>query len=361
MTQTLFLYLSTAIVTAWLFQRAGNHESSKRWSNLWLAAAVALPTAVSGLRWGIGSDYFQYLDAFVLIREGGIPRFSAEFGFVALNSVLAVAGFGPRSILVVSALITVAFVAAALMARRDIMTLGFGALTFMLMFYQSGFNTVRMMLAVSVVLYNFINIERRRPVRYLIFGVLAASFHLSAWVMLPLYIPLSRGLGRWGTLGRVSAYAIAILASINIDSLIRIFVGISGLSYYEAFSSATSTDVEWQLWRVLLFVPLIIPGLISYRDCVEVDRRFPDYLSILVVGVIVTLLAYRDFSFVDRVGQYFLISAVLVVPVYVVAFRKAKNYFGIYILTLYLIGFWFVYYVLLNSHQTVPYRSILQF
>lgn len=329
--------------------------------NPWLAAAIALPSAVSGLRWGIGSDYFQYLNAFVLIRDGGIPRFSAEFGFVALNAMLAAAGFGPRSILVASSLITMSFVAAALMSKRDVFPLGFGALAFMLLFYQSSFNTIRMMLAVSIVLYNFTNIEKRRPGRFAVFGILAASFHLSAWLMLPLYILLNHGPGRWGVLGRSGLYLTAIVASLNADSLIAGFVAVTGLSYYEGFSSALGTEIEFPLWRVLLFVPLIVPGVLGYRECIEVDRRYPDYFSILVIGVIVTLLAYRDLSFVDRVSQYFLATSVLVVPVYVQAFSRARNYFAVYLFTLYLAAFWVIYYIYLNSHETLPYRSIVSF
>lgn len=360
MTFSILLYLSTALTTAWLFQKAGEHENRNPW-NAWLASAISLPSAVSGLRWGIGSDYFQYLDSFVLIRGGGVPRFSAEFGYVALNSLLATAGFGPRSVLVASAFVTMSFVAAALMARREIAPLGFGALTFMLLFYQSSFNNVRMMLAVAVVLYNFSNMENRRPGRYLAFGILAASFHLSALIMLPLYILYVRGFGEWSIGVRAGVYGLVILGSLNFDVAIEAFVAITGLSYYENYSQTADAAIGLPVWRVFLFVPLIVPGLLGYRECSKIDAYFRQYFSVLIIGVLITLLAYRDSSFVDRVGQYFLIASVFVVPVYFRALLAARNYAGAYVFFLYLVFYWVVYYVVLNSHQTMPYRSVLQF
>lgn len=360
MTISILLYLSTAVTTAFLFQRAGKREGLRPW-NFWLLSAIGLPTVVSGLRWGIGSDYFQYLDAFVLIRGGGVPRFSVEFGFVGLNALLAFAGFGPRSILIASALVTMSFVAAALMARREIASPGFGALTFMLLFYQSSFNNVRMMLAVAIVLYNFTNIENRRLGRYVAFGILAASFHISALLVLPLYVLFVRGFGNWSIAARAGVYGLVILGSLNFDVVIEAFASITGLSYYENYSQAGGASLSLPLWRVVLFMPLVVPGLLGYRECRKVDSYFPRYFSVLTIGVLITLLAYRDSSFVDRFGQYFLVASVFVVPVYFRALRAARNYFGEYLLLLYLFLFWSIYYGTLNSHQTIPYRSVLQF
>ena len=64
---------------------------------------------------------------------------------------------------------------------------GLGFFIYLLLFYNTSLNVVRQGIAIPIILYSFKFIDDRKPVSYLLFVLIAGSFHISSIVVLPFY------------------------------------------------------------------------------------------------------------------------------------------------------------------------------
>lgn len=356
MIASIAVYLSVALVTSWLVHVAASGDPVT--SRVFAVSAVLLPAALAGLRKETGTDYNSYVDSFTLIAEGGVPRFSNEVGYVWLNSSLAQLGVGAQGVFFASSLITLSFVVKAILSHRQSIPAFYSMLTFMLLFYQSSFNMVRMMIATAIFVYNIENITARRPWRFVLLSLVAMLFHMSAAVTIPLYWLLARkNIASRKSVLLASSVAFLVLAA-NIDEILAFVATPAGLPYYENYVG-TDSGREFPFWQVFLYAPLVLPGLIAFRRYSAENRGFAVHFSLLLFAVLLPFVTFQDVKYLDRVGWYFLAASIFVVPVYLRSESRRGNAAGASALLMYLFAYWFVYYFYLNSHGTFPYLSIL--
>ena len=178
---TIVIYAITIITSCFAFYIAGEGQY-KLTRKIGIFFAIGITVMIAGIRYSIGTDYFSYIHGFDQIKAGFNVRWAGlEFGFYYLNLLLAKIGFNAQSIMFACSLITMCFISKALIIKRDIISVGFGALVFMLLFYQSSFNMVRLMLAVSIFLYNISNIENRKLFKFLFFHYLQQVSIFQRW------------------------------------------------------------------------------------------------------------------------------------------------------------------------------------
>lgn len=361
-TITVIIYLMTIIISTTAFYLAGKIRQKVGFI-ISMFFAIGTPVFIAGVRYSIGTDYFSYIDGFKRISFSQNIRWTdVEFGFAWLNLFLTRLGLGPQSIMFASSLIMFCFISKALLKKRDVISVGLGALTFMLLFYQASFNVIRLMIAISIFLYNITNVENRNLLKYLFFTVLAASFHITAIVTLPIYwlfgfIGIEKSLYKRLLLYMVSGLLIIYFNPIL--SWILLKLNITSLSYYENYIGNSDQSIGLGIKKIIIYLPLLIPGVFMFQKYKEQDRNFNIYYSLLVIGVIIKGLATFRLTYVDRIGDYFIIAAVMVIPVYIRVLKKNKNYLFITGIFFYLIYFWVYIYFIHQQHGTVPYQWIL--
>lgn len=358
---SIIIYLATILTTVCAFHVAGK---SRRKANRLIATyfAISIPVFLAGIRYATGTDYFSYIDEFERIRDGLESRISLEYGYIGLNILLSQLGLGAQSIMYAASLIMMCFVSKALLLRRRVIPVGVGALVFMLLFYQSSFNLMRMMIAVSIFLYNISNIENRKIFKFLLFTVLAASFHISALITAPLYWVFNSHLIEKSLLRKILLYGGVGLVIIYLNPILEWVVlafNFQSLSYYEKYIGVSDKSVSIAIKHVILYLPIIIPGAIMYKRCKKLDQNFHIYYYLVVIGVIITGLAVFKVTYIDRIANYFLIAAVMVVPVYMRIFKK-NNLILLYVgMICYLFLYWIYIYFIINNHGTNPFQWIL--
>lgn len=356
---TILIYAITIISSSFAFFIAGEGQY-KLTTKIAIFFAIGIPVLIAGIRYSIGTDYFSYIHGFEHIKEGLNVRWSGlELGFYYLNLLLAKMGFNAQTIMFACSLITMCFISKALIIKKDVISVGFGALVFMLLFYQSTFNIIRLMLAVSIFLYNISNIENRKLFKFLFFSLLAASFHISALTTIPLFwlLPLQKNSKKKYLL----FIGVCVLMIFFNPILERVLAAIdfTSFDYYKRYIGNSHKSIDIVIKGTILYLPILIPGALMYNRCQEQLKNFYIYYSLTLLGVIVTALGTFQVVYVDRISQYFLIASVIVIPVYVRVFLKNKNYLSFLATILYLILFWVVIYFIVENHGTVPYQWIL--
>ncbi len=361
MVGSFIIYFFGALLSSLVFDKT--RKIKRRYKrSIFFLIAISIPVLIAGVRYATGTDFFTYINGFERIKLGYDVRWAnLEFGFFGLNYLLGNIGLSAQSIMFASALVMMIFISKALYNKSETGIIGYGFLAFMLIFYQSSFNVIRLMIATSIFLYNIHNIEKRQFIRYFMLTIFASSFHITAIITLPLYwlfnaIKIERSWLRRGVVYFIIGVVIVFFSGI-LEYTISVF-NIDAMSYYAKYSSGEGRPISVALKILVLYIPLVIPGLVYYKKLKLQDKSFSINYSLVVIGIIVKVLATMQTTYVDRTAEYLLIASVMVIPTYMKLFSRDKNYL-FYLGTIsYLLMFWIYNYFIVLNHGTVPYNWI---
>lgn len=185
MVSSIIIYGCTALSTA-LFAEISTKAKEKVVRITAMLITLFIPAFLAGIRYGIGTDYFRYKLIFDNIRYGYVTRH--EIGYGLINYFVGLIGGNIQTVFFIVSFLTILFVYLTLYDLKDKISLGIGMLVFMLLYYQMSFNVVRQVLAMSVSMFSIRFIYKRQLMKFLIFVLLATSFHLSSMVIVPFFL-----------------------------------------------------------------------------------------------------------------------------------------------------------------------------
>lgn len=360
--ESFMIYLFTIIVSSFALELR-NKTQNKVIMKLSILLAIGVPVLIASIRYSIGVDYFTYLNGFEQIKLGGTVRWDGlEKGFVFLNLMLANLGLKSQSIMFASSFMTIYFIYKALLNKRDNISVGFAVLTFMLLFYQSSFNIMRMMIALSIFLYNIKNIEKRNLFKYLFFSMFAASFHISALVTIPFYWLYNFFIFDKSYIRKFFIYVSISLLIIYFNDILEYILSnfnLQSLNYYSNYIGSSNKSISIAIKKAILYLPILLPGIIINKELKQLDKNYQLYYSFVLIGTIIAVCSVFKANYVDRISLYFIIATVILIGMYMKVFIRDKNYLACLLIICYLFLYWIYVYFIVKDHGTVPYQWIL--
>ena len=293
---------------------AGRHQGGmtrQQARNLWVCVGIyVVLSALSACRTASGNDYWVYTNMFNLISQG--RHVSSEFGFNALVRFMqfffGTEGYSYLPIFGLFSLLTVYFFLRAIYEQGSWF---FGSLFLFLVngYYFSSFNSVRYYLVLAIALYSIKYVLRREYLKFILWILVAASFHKSVLVVIPLYLGadwLARiRLKRWHyVLGALLALSLVFGRDIYRAILFRIY------PYYE---NSMFDTVDYSLTNIGKCVGTLILSLFSYKAVLREDRRDRFYFFLNLGG----LVLYTCGAFipeVSRVAYYLIVPQIFLIP-----------------------------------------------
>ena len=309
------------------------------------------------------SMYFTYFSAISSSVKNNWALFGFEYGYRALNVVIAKLGLGYNALQLVTTLLVIyAFWRIINKYSKDksiswILFLALGI-------YAQTFNIVRQMCALAFVLLGLIRLNDKKYIKFIFFVLFACLFHKSAILTL-VFIPLSLiplntiTISIYGLLSvGMSILFIPTLKFINKVFNVNLFWYV--ISEVEEFHTlASTTDVLFTIGLLFVFVLLFY----AKKHLITSDNKKENslYLSLFFVVPLVRMLgAYIMYpSLAQRVTPYFFFSILILVPTYLQAikrydykyYRIARN--GVIILAL---VYMFFLYAVKVSNGVMPYE-----
>ena len=160
---------------------------------LFTIIGLATPILLVGLRQGVGTDYAAYVYMFNEFSQISLqnlitmPENSIELGFYAIIQLSWLLTRDYTLMFGASAMLTVCF--AYLGIKRLVPRyLPIAFFLYLLVLMPSSMNLVRQGIAMSVIIFAISYIIRGNVYKYIACVLVAASFHTSALIMLPLYM-----------------------------------------------------------------------------------------------------------------------------------------------------------------------------
>lgn len=314
-----------------------------------LLAMVVFTILFIGLRWEVGGDWINYLDIFDLIRyrEFSQGLWKQDPGYGLLNWVVARAGFEIWAVNLVCAILFVWGMTKFARRQPNPWMVFVVAVPYLIIVVAMGY--VRQGVAIGFILAGIAVLDRGM-LRFLVYMALAASFHKSAVVVLPL-VALSAKQNRVVTAGIGVASAVLLyylFVQASVDKLMT--------NYVEASLTSQGAGI-----RVAMNLPPAMLFLLFQKRFVidEQQRKLWRNFSLAALAALAMLAMTDATTAVDRLALY-------LIPLQMFVLARAPFAFGAggvasFPLTLAIIAYsatiqfvWLTYAA--NSEFWIPYQ-----
>ena len=288
-------------------------------NSLSLLAIFTILFLLSALRMEVGNDYETYVDTFHEIYVGGYVV--TEPLFNAVVKLLYVLSGGENYLLVfgVFAFVTIWIFLKAMYELSEDFPLAF-FLFMTLGIYFRTFNTVRYYFVLAITLYSFRYIFRKEYVKFLLLIILAAFFHKSVLVVIPIYFIANMNWKKW----HVAVLSIGAAAMVLCQDLIMKIALELYPSYKDTIYLQTETGLAGNLMSILRCGAVLALGVLCYKETWKENRKNQIYIKLNFLA----LLLYVCGSFlplVGRIGYYLITCQILLIPSILGSIKNKKK------------------------------------
>ena len=269
---------------------------------------------VAACRYRVGNDYGRYEEYFYNIWYGFIVP--TEGGFNAAVKMMQHL-FGKEAYLVFFAVFS--FVTVFLMLKA-IYVLGrnFAFSFFLFMsfgYYYQSLNTVRYYIALAAAMYAISYIHRKEYLKFILIVLLAATFHKSVLIVIPVYL-LANCRWKWWQTMILTAFAASafLLEDIYLKVILYLYPTYRDTMYLEGGTSYIN------IVRCVLVLAFCIA---FYRENWRMDKQLMLYFRLNIAA----LMLYVCGSFlpeVSRIGAYLTVTQVFLLPGVAGSIRNVK-------------------------------------
>lgn len=283
-----------AVFAAGAVQFESRHQADRR-SAMLLGFAALLPLVMIGFRYQVGGDWEPYLQIFDDTRylDFGGAIADDDPGYTVLNWLAKSVG---AEIWLVNLLCAILFCWGLVTFCKEQPSpwLAFVmAVPYLIIVVAMGY--ARQGVAIGLIMAAIVAWDRGKLIRFVLCIGVAATFHKTAVVVLPL-IALSSTKNRFITGAGVLIFAVLLYQSFlseSVDRLIRNYVDTG----YSSQGAAIRVSMN------------IVPALIylRYQDrfyLTDVQRRMWRYLSLAAIGTMVLLITTPSSTVIDRIALY---------------------------------------------------------
>lgn len=280
-----------------------------------LTAVFLLLFAVSACRIAVGNDYWVYRQDFLLIEQN--RHVSFEFGFVwavrFLQSILNHDQYLP--IFAVFSFFTVLFFVRGMADQSE----QFCFTVFLFMtggYYFSSLNSVRYYLVLSIALYSIKYVLRDEWGKFVFCIAVAAVFHKSVLVVIPLYFLASRNWKKWHLLLFAAGCGSLILFQDYYRKIIFYF--------YPFYEGSMFDTGEISFSNIGKCAAVLVLALIYYKEAIKENKnnRFYFYCNL---GALALYVFGSFIPEVSRIGYYLNVTNVFLIPGVIVKIPDKKQ------------------------------------
>ncbi|MFZ5975655.1 MAG: EpsG family protein [Bacillota bacterium] len=332
---------------------------STRPNRIWWILSLMVLLLLSSLRYGVGTDYATYGQLYTSLNQiDSLDKFIAQIpvtepGYILLNFFVKAVFNQYLVIYALCALVTLGFFYKAFEDYHEKGSVMLAALVFIAAFFSLSLNIMRQMMAVAIMFFATRYIFQRKYGAAAAWTIVAASFHVTALVVVPFWI--IRGDRRWERITRIVLFAALVALLFGGMLFSALFTHIP---FFRSVGSEARLGATPGLGLLLLRAPIFIPVLIYRKKLMEHDERNRLWIIFMLFEIAFCHLGYINSVF-SRISLYFAASWAVLLPSLVRCMpdRSAQYRMGAYVV-LVLVGLWVFNSVINNYNEVLPYKSL---
>lgn len=303
------LFIILGLAYPLLYVKPGNFKKA-----LYIGIVFLYLFLLSVFRYGIGNDYFSYIQIFEQIyKTDGLKallNISFEPGFVLLTKALTTLTMNTGVLYALFSVIILAPVAFVIYKYSKNVWLSC-YLYITLTFFYTTMNFIRQSIAASVILLGYKFLKERKTVPFIIMVLLASSFHYTALIMLPVYFLSLIKPNKYIYI----SYAVLTAASYTVSYKILNLVFAYGPEKYKAYKD--SFYITTGLSFKFIVIPLIL--LAVFLFCffyTRYGKEVPEaslFTNLVIFNAAIWLFITKHFI-LERFSMYVYIFIILAMP-----------------------------------------------
>ena len=325
-------------------------------NKIYMAAIFSILFLLAALRLEVGNDYGTYVVTCHEIFQNGYVVTEPGYNFVVrLLYTLS----GKEDYLLMFAFF--AFVTTFLFLKTFYEQSDHFAMTFFLFMtlgiYFRSFNTVRYYFVLAITLYSMRYVVRKQYGKFIILILLAALFHKSVLVVIPIYIIANRAIKRW-------QYALFAMMGALVF-LLKDYIMQLALKLYPSYVNTPYLhDTEGILGNLPIIgrcVIVLLLCLVFYKEAVKDCKENQLYFNLNIFAI----LLYVCCSFIPlltRFAYYLITAQILLIPGVISRIKNEKKKKIVTAITIIIGIFYFLYFLRTASSvgiRVLPYKSWL--
>lgn len=323
----------------------------------WYLLIIAPPVFISTIRYGVGTDYFNYISQFQIIKNSPLNTISWDeplsfllykFSYWLFNSEI---GF-----FFLSAFIIHLFVVMGIDFFKRDLSMPLALFAYYIMIFNFGLNGIRQSIAMSIVFFSFRYLIKKNFIKYLIFIFIATLFHKTAIICLIFYL-IAMGEKQIISNTRKIVYYGAILTTpFLVLYLIKMFMNVPIFEGYTRYIHSLDTKIGF--WTLIEIIPVILPFFLFRKSISSVNDSYRKLIDLSLLNIPFFYTAYY-IQWGSRLAFYTNYFYLILVPILIKSIKSRDLkfilwiYYMIYFLTLYIVN-----YLIKNEERVFPYHTI---
>ena len=312
--------------------------------------AALPPMFVSAVRYNVGTDYVvTYYTGFYRILEGNkFDKF--EYGYYLLCKLIQLFTKNVFWVFAITAIIFVGFTYKAIYELSDNIVISIIMLLLTRNFFIS-MNVVRQFIAISILTYAIKYIIKKDLKKYIIFILLAMSFHASSIIFLPIYF-----------IGKIKIpprklFGLAILDlvifGVAAGELIRL---LQSTKYEKLLIKYEVCGLNFTIFHIVLNVLILIVAYRNYESRKD-DVKYHIFLNIQIFSFLIAIVL-RSIPLMERIYWIFSFPLIVTFPTLLGEGNKQMKRMILILIFLILAVYMLHDIGILNDHHAIPYQWI---
>lgn len=369
----MFIYIFVFIISLLLLYLGYKFENkSKALYRLFIACGILLPCILAGIRAiNIGADTKGYVfHLFELSRKStSINDFIitakswydiSDYLYLFLNYFIShIFGSFKLFLFIVEFLIIFPIFKSLDMSKKTSKEVILGMALFYLFAYNPSFNIIRQIISISISILAFHYLFKNNNLKSFILIIAAMGFHKTSVISLLLYfifILFKKLNDNRKKILKIILYSSLLVFIIFFKQIVSFLYSSGiyphGLLFLQVYS--TSFDFSYIDTFTYLFVLFIY---FKNSDIISESIYSRDFYSFLGISSILLLSLGWHIQYMERISYYLFYPFLLYAIPKIYSSENKKNLnFYVIALIIYFIIYWFVLFVILNVHNTIPYQ-----
>ena len=384
-----FLLYITVILGSTFLSHLAYLKKFKKFKKIIIFLTIFIMAIIAGIRYEVGSDWFQYYSGPELIGNGqylrDFDKGSYEIGYIILCKIIYLLDLNGSVLLFVYAFLTYYFLFKTIDRYSAYINVPITIFMYGCFYYLVSFNITRQALAISLAMYaiSFLDIEHYKKcenknesmvkkfqhnLKFFVWCFIAFLFHQSAIIAI-LALPICLLMRKKNTIRNFALIIVAFFVY-NFREFTQLAVQLTGSDSFQwYFIGVVGEQGSW-IKYILRYLPILIFFWFFYKKTQENHKIF-DIYNITLVGLIINSLSVVTGTEIERIGFPFLYFIIIITGF---AFQNCSNQLRILrinikfpdgttkILKLLLCVFfiWTMWYIFFETgaYEVVPYKTI---
>ena len=312
----LIYHLNNALLLVWSFLFFGLRKPNKKLKLLFLFVCFLQLLLIALFRNDLGFDYQMYTEGFYRMGMEGFSNLSYldwEIGFVLFTKVIVF--FTKNHVIYLAIISAICFACTGWFIYKFSKKIWLSVILYVnLYFFFLSMNFLRQSIAISITLFAWQFLQKKKFLPYLVIIIIAALFHTTALIMIPVYFIVK--IKPSTLLALLYCYAL-LFFYISSEGFLRL---ITNFFHQEYQSSVFLSQGISLIYAVFPMIILVLSMILKNR-LIEKKASNQYLISLAFLSVFLMIIMSRH-AILERFSYYSYIYFILLIPEIISLFEK---------------------------------------